>query len=32
MTQILFKNIIRNVAMSYQVNLAIEIPNITENT
>ena len=31
MTQNLFKNIICNVALSYQVNLAIEIPNITEN-
>ena len=31
MTQNLVKNIICNVASSYQVNLAIEIPNITEN-
>ena len=31
MTQNLIKNIIGNVASSYQVNLAIEIPNITEN-
>ena len=31
MTQNMFKNIIGNVASSYQVNLAIEIPNITEN-
>ena len=30
-TQNLVKNIISNVASSYQVNLAIEIPNITEN-
>ena len=27
----LVKNIIGNVASSYQVNLAIDIPNITEN-
>ena len=31
MTQNIVKNIIGNVASSYQVNLAIEIPNITEN-
>ena len=31
MTQNLFKNIISNVASNYQVNLAIGIPNITEN-
>ena len=31
MTQNIAKNIIGNVASSYQVNLAIEIPNITEN-
>ena len=31
MTQKLVKNIIENVASSYQVNLAIEVPNITEN-
>ena len=31
MTQNLVKSIIGNVASSYQVNLAIEIPNITEN-
>ena len=31
MTQNLAKNIIGNVALSYQANLAIEIPNITEN-
>ena len=31
MTQNLIKNIIGNVASSYQVNLVIEIPNITEN-
>ena len=31
MTQNLIKNIISIVASSYQVNLAIEIPNITEN-
>ena len=30
MTQNIIKNIIGNVASSYQVNLAIEIPNITE--
>ena len=30
MTQNLVKNIIGNVASSYQVNLAIERPNITE--
>ena len=31
MTQNLVKNIIGNVASSYQVNLSIEIPNITEH-
>ena len=31
MTQNVPKNIIGNVASSYQVNLAIEIPNITKN-
>ena len=31
MTQNIAKNIIGNVASSYQVNLAIESPNITEN-
>ena len=31
MTQNIAKNIIGNVASSYQVNLAIDIPNITEN-
>ena len=31
MTRNLVKNIIGNVASSYQVNLAIDIPNITEN-
>ena len=31
MTQKLVKNIIGNVASSYQVNLAIEVPNIAEN-
>ena len=31
MTQNLVKSIIGNVASSYQVNLVIEIPNITEN-
>ena len=31
MTQNIVKNITGNVALSYQVNLAIEIPNITEN-
>ena len=31
MTQNIVKNIIGNVASSYQVNLAIGIPNITEN-
>ena len=31
MTQNIAKNIICNVASSYQVNLAKEIPNITEN-
>ena len=31
MTKNLVKNIIGNVALSYQVNLGIEIPNITEN-
>ena len=31
MTKNLVKNIIGNLALSYQVNLAIEIPNITEN-
>ena len=31
MTQNIVKNTIGNVASSYQVNLAIEIPNITEN-
>ena len=31
MTRNLFQNIIGNVASSYQVNLAIEIPNVTEN-
>ena len=31
MTQNIVKNIIGNVALSYQVNLTIEIPNITEN-
>ena len=31
MTQNVVKNIIGNVASSYQVNLLIEIPNITEN-
>ena len=30
MTQNIVKNIIGNVALSYQVNLVIEIPNITE--
>ena len=29
MTQNLVKNLFGNVASSYQVNLAIEIPNIT---
>ena len=32
MTQNLDKNIIGNVASSYQVNLGIEIPNVTETT
>ena len=31
MTQNLTKNIIGGVVSSYQANLAIEIPNITEN-
>ena len=31
MTQNLVKNIIGNVASSYQVNVVIEIPNITEH-
>ena len=31
MTQKLVKNIIGNVASRFQVNLAIEVPNITEN-
>ena len=31
MTQNLVKNIIGNVGSSYQVNVAIEIPNITEH-
>ena len=31
MTQNIAQNIIGNVASSYQVNLAIEIPNINEN-
>ena len=31
MTQNIVKNIIGNVASSYQVNLAIEIRNITQN-
>ena len=31
MTQNIVKNIIGNVASSKQVNLAIEIPNMTEN-
>ena len=31
MPQNLVKNIIGSVASSYQVNVAIEIPNITEN-
>ena len=31
MTHNIVKNIIGNVASSYQVNLTIEIPNITEN-
>ena len=31
MTQNIVKNIVGNVASSYQVNLAIEIPNINEN-
>ena len=31
MTQNIVKNTIGNVASSYQVNLAIEIPNITKN-
>ena len=32
MTQNIVKNIIGNVVSSYQCNLAIEIPNKTENT
>ena len=31
MTQNIVKNIIGNVASSYQVNLAIENPNLTKN-
>ena len=31
MTQNIVKNIIGNLASSYQVNLAIENPNMTEN-
>ena len=31
MTQKLVKTIISDVASSYQVNLVIEVPNITEN-
>ena len=31
MTQNIVKNIIGNVASSYQVNLVIENPNMTEN-
>ena len=31
MSQNIAKNIIANVAPSYQVNLTIEIPNITKN-
>ena len=31
MTRFIVKNIIGNVALSYQVNLAIEIPNLTKN-